>query len=51
MQNLGYLFAAFTIIWMFIFGYLFFLYRKQRNLQREVKLLKESIDKQDGGIT
>ena len=47
MQNLGYLFAAFTIIWMLIFGYLFFLHRKQRNLQREVKLLKQSIDKHE----
>jgi len=46
MDNLSFLFAAYTIIWAVIFGYVFYLYRKQRKLQREIDLLKETIDKQ-----
>ena len=46
MDNLSFLFAAYTIIWAVIFGYVFYLYRKQRKLQREIDLLKETMDKQ-----
>ena len=46
MENSGYLFAAFTIIWAVIFGYVFFLYYKQRKLRQQMDLLKDSIDKQ-----
>ena len=46
MENLGYLFAAYTIIWAVIFGYVFFLYYKQRKLQRQMDLLKDSIGEQ-----
>ncbi|MBA7663959.1 hypothetical protein ES703_72007 [subsurface metagenome] len=45
MENLGYLLAAYTIIWAVVFGYVFYLYRKQRRLQREIRVLKESADK------
>ena len=41
MENLGYLFAAFSIVWAAIFGYIFSLSRKQRQLRREINLLKE----------
>jgi CcmD family protein len=43
MDNLGYLFAAYTIIWAVVFGYVFFLFYKQRKLSRQVDLLKGSI--------
>ena len=43
MDNLGYLFAAYTIIWAFIFGYVFFLFYKQRKLSRQMDLLKGSM--------
>lgn len=46
MENLGYLFAAYTIIWAVIFGYVFFLYYKQRKLQRQMDLLKDLIGEQ-----
>ena len=46
MENSGYLFAAYTIIWAVVFGYVFFLYYKQRKLRRQMDLLKDSLDKQ-----
>jgi len=46
MENLGYLFAAYTIIWTFVFGYVFFLYYKQRKLRRQIDLLKDSTGEQ-----
>ena len=46
MENMSFLFAAYTIIWAVVFGYVFYLYRKQRELQREINLLKETVDKQ-----
>ena len=46
MENMTFLFSAYTIIWAVVFGYVFYLYRKQRRLQREINLLKETIDKQ-----
>ena len=46
MENLGYLFAAFAIVWAVIFSYVFGLSRRLRQLRREIDVLKES-----GGIT
>ena len=45
MENAVFLFAAYTIIWVVVFGYVFHLYRKQRKLWREINLLKEKIYK------
>jgi CcmD family protein len=45
MNDLTYLFAAYTIIWAVVFGYVFFMQRKQRRLQRQIDLLQESADK------
>jgi len=45
MENLGYLFAAYTLIWAVVFGYVFFMQRKQRRLQRQIDRLQESADK------
>ena len=45
MENLGYLFAAYTVIWAVVFGYVLFMQRKQRRLQRQITLLQESLDK------
>lgn len=44
MNYLPYLFAAYTLIWAVVFGYMFFMQRKQRRLQRQLDLLKESAD-------
>lgn len=45
MKDLGFLFAAYTIIWAVVFGYVVFMQRKQRHLQRQIDLLQESVDK------
>jgi CcmD family protein len=45
MNDLAYLFAAYTIIWAVVFGYVFFMQRKQRRLQRQIDLLQASADK------
>jgi CcmD family protein len=43
MKNLSYLFAAYTIIWVVIFGYILNLSRKNRELGREIGALKERL--------
>lgn len=43
MQNAGYLFAAFTIVWAVLFGYALYLLSKQKKLQQEINLLKEAL--------
>jgi CcmD family protein len=43
---MGYLFAAYTVIWAVLFGYVFVLYLRQRRLLRDIELLKENLDKQ-----
>lgn len=45
MENLGYLLAAYTIIWAVVFGYILFMQRKQRRLQRQIDMLQEFADK------
>ncbi len=41
LQNLDYLFAAFAILWVVIFGYFFYITRQLGELRREVKALHE----------
>ena len=43
MENAGYLFAAFTIIWALVFGYVLLLFNRQRRLRREIDSLKEAL--------
>jgi len=45
MENAGYLLAAFIVIWAVVFGYVGFMQRKQRKLQRQIDLLMETADK------
>ena len=40
-QNFDYLFAAFAILWVVVFGYFFFLTRQLADLRREVNALRE----------
>ena len=49
MENAGYLFAVYTIIWVVFFGYLLYLYRKQRKLQGEIDLLKKNTIRDKSG--
>ena len=48
MENMFFLFAAYTIIWAAVFGYVFYLYRRQRRLQREINSLKKAADESRG---
>ncbi len=43
MENAGYLFAAFTIIWAVVFGYVLFLLNRQREIRRDIDSLKEEL--------
>ena len=40
MDNLGYLIAAYAIIWVVLFAYIFSIARKLRQLAKEVHLLQ-----------
>jgi CcmD family protein len=43
MENLSYLLAAYTIIWAAVFGYVLFIFIKQRQLRRDFDRLRETI--------
>jgi CcmD family protein len=44
-ENAGYLFAAYAIIWAVVFGYVLYMQRKQRKLQRQLDRLQKSVGK------
>lgn len=44
MENFGYLFAAYTIIFAAIFLYVVFIWRRQRRLEREVAALARRLE-------
>jgi len=50
MENAGYLFAAFSIIWASFFVYIFVLWQRQRQLRQEIDALKELL-KEKGAKT
>ncbi len=43
MNYLEYLFAAYTIFWLVIFGYIFNISRKQKALEQELDALKSEM--------
>ncbi len=45
--NLPYLFAVFIITWLAFFGYVFYMSRRQREMQREIDELKRAISERD----
>lgn len=47
-QNFEYLFAAYTIVWVVLFGYFFFLTRQLGDLRREVKALRDEQENSAG---
>ena len=49
MENAGYLFAAFGIVWALVFGYLLLLFNRQRRLHREIDSLKEALKEKSPG--
>ena len=47
MENLGYLFAAFAVIWVVVFTYVFILIRRQQQLKKDIEILADSISKKE----
>ena len=45
--NLPYLFAVFIVAWAGFFGYIFFMSRRQREMQREIDALKMALAERD----
>ncbi len=43
MQNAGFLFAAFAIIWAVLFGYVLVLIGRQARLRAEIAALREEV--------
>ena len=41
MENAGFLFAAYTVIWAAVFGYVFFLVKRQSGLRRRLESLEK----------
>jgi len=50
MENAGFLFAAFGIIWASFFVYVFVLWQRQRQIRREIDFIKEAL-KEKGAKT
>lgn len=44
MSDLVYLYAAYTVIWVGLFLYVFKLHTQQKKLRRELKMLREVLD-------
>lgn len=48
MNNMGYLFAAYTFIWAMVFGYVYIIARRQQTLDREIQTLREALERETG---
>jgi CcmD family protein len=42
-HNVAYLFSAYTVVWVIVLGYVFWLSRRAQNLRAEIRELKKSI--------
>ena len=49
MEDAGYLFAAFAVMWAGVFGFVLSLVNRQRRLRREIDSLREEIGEKGGG--
>jgi CcmD family protein len=43
-ENLPYLFAAFAVVWVVFFIYVFFVSRRQHEMEREIRELKQALE-------
>lgn len=46
MDNLGYLYAAFSVVWVGLFAYVLILVQRQRRIRRDIDWLKETLKKE-----
>ncbi len=44
-QNLWYLFASYSVIWLLVFAYVFMLIRREKAMRKEIEALKEAMKK------
>ena len=49
MDNLGFLFAAYAVVWLALFAFLVTLSRRNRALEREIEELRELLERQPRG--
>jgi CcmD family protein len=47
-ENLSFLFAAFAVIWLLIFGYMLFIGGRIGGLRQDVEALREELDARSG---
>jgi CcmD family protein len=48
-RNLSYLFFGYAVIWLFLFGYIYSLSRRERDLRNEIERLKaDRLEEQAG---
>ncbi len=40
MNNMGFLFAAYSVIWLGVFIYMFFLLQREKKLRRDIETLQ-----------
>jgi CcmD family protein len=43
-ENLPYLFAAYAVTWAIFFIYVFFVSRRQREMEKEIRELREALE-------
>ncbi|MFC1954647.1 CcmD family protein [Chloroflexota bacterium] len=48
MENGVFLFSAFSIVWAVVFGYVLFLINRQKQLRRDIDLIKKIIKGKEG---
>jgi len=48
-DNLPYLFAAYAVTWVVFFIYVFFVSRRQREMEREIRELRSALERQHPG--
>ena len=49
MENLGFLFAAYSAVWILLFAYVFVLSRRNRSLEREIEELRALLQRRHQG--
>jgi len=50
-NNLGFLFAAFAVVWVALFGYVVLLSGQLRQLRQELRALREAVERARGRET
>ena len=47
MENAGYFFAAYAVIWAFVFGYVLFMAGRQKSISKQLAALEEEKDRDE----